>query len=460
MSALDNIRNRLRSHLNKKTGSSKSMSFAAVGTSLPEVPRAVEKRGQDYVSYGEYNLYPNLLSDLKYISPIHNAILSTAADMIAGDGFLINGAKTADESLVKYGTLSTDQKEKYDSFILNENDRMTLHEIRQKLSFDYKEQGACAYEVVYSLDFQSINRIKYVDVKNVRAGKMVDNVVKYYWYSRDWSNPRNPENKPNRIQAADFKDARNPESKTREINQLVYLRRGSMDYYGEPDYTGGLTWIQTDGQMGIFHLSNIENGMNPSLLMKFFQEPATEADKQSILNEIRNRFIGPKRTGKHMVTFSDGKDLAPEIAPIQTSNLDKQLLNLAELCDKKILTGHKLTSPLLAGISVSGQLGGNVELETAYRIYDKTRISPYRNSMDSSFNKILTYNGVGVVVRTNPYDPFSENTKVDLNPINSAINSLSPLVANKVLESMSLDEIRSLVGLGKATPNNTPTVTV
>lgn len=459
MSIISNIRGKLKQELNRSMPKEKS-EFTAVEMAIPDFPKLIEKKGQDWVSFGDRNLNPQLLADLKYGSAIHNAIISTAADMITGDGLLINGAKSPEESHAKYQQLPVESQKAYDFFLANPNNDLSTLEIKQKVSFDFKEQGACSYEIIFSSDFTNIATIKYVDVKNVRAGKMVNDVVKSYWYSKDWENITKIENKPVEIMAADFNVSKDPAVKGKSINQLVYIKRGSLKYYGEPDYIGGLTWIQTDFQMGIFHLSNIENGMNPSMVLKFYKVPATENDKQDILEKIKKQFVGPKKTGRHMVFFSEGKDLSPDINPVQTSGLDKQLLNLAELCDRKILTAHKLTTPLLAGISTSGQIGGNVELEVGYKIYDKTRMAPYRNQIDLSFNKILTYNRTGVVVKTNPYNPFATQTSVDSNPVNTALNALSPLVANKVLEKMTDDEIRGIVGLkaGANLPPASPTV--
>jgi len=429
----------------KPAGNSSVSKVGSLEFSISEIPRIKEEKNKDWVSFGDNNLYPLQISDLKYGSPIHNAIVSTAGDMISGDGFLFDGAKTKEESDAKYAALSPEIKAKYDSFLKNENDSMTLEEIDAKISFDFKEQGACAVEIIYNTAHDTISRIKYVDVKNLRAGKMDGDIIKWWYYSKDWKDSKKGGFNPRKIAAFDPK---NKEA----ANQIAYLKRGSLEYYGEPDYAGALTWIQTDFQMGIYHLSNLENGMNPSLHLQFYELPRDEEDKQRILSEIRRSFVGANKTGKHMVSFSDGTALAPKYEPLQVNNLDKQLLLLAELCDRKILTGHKLTSPLLAGISVSGQLGGNTEIEKAFNIYDKTRISPYRKLKDAMYNNILEINGVTFKIQTNPYNPFIQEDSG--NPVTNAINTLSPLVANKVLESMTANEIRALIGLDKT---NVPT---
>lgn len=393
MSLIDKIRSQLKDELKGRSASGSQVSY--VEMSIPEIPKICEKRGKDWVYHGDDNLYPYKISDLKYGSAIHNALINSAADMIAGEGFLINDSKTPEESLMAYNSLTPEVKKRYDSFLKNEEDPLTLEEINKKHAFDIKEQGSFCFEVIYNTKMTSIARIKYVDTRSVRAGKMEEDVVKSYWISRDWRN------------AKDYKPKEVPAFGTGgSLNELVYVKRGSLEYYGEPDWIGALTWVQTDFQMGIFHLSNIENGMNPSMKLQFYKLPVDETDKQNILDDIRRSYVGARKTGKHMVFFSEGKELAPTVEPFQTSNLDKQLLLLAELCDKKILTGNRLTSPLLAGISVSGQIGGNTELETAYKIYAKTRIMPMSRMITDSYNKVLEFNKIDVKVKTNPFNPF------------------------------------------------------
>jgi hypothetical protein len=390
MSLIDELRARLKKEP-KKVDSVDYLEFG-----ITDTPRIVEKKGHDWVFYGEDNLYPLKISDFKHGSAIHNSILKTASKMIAGDGFLINGAKTPEESLLKYNSLEPAVRSAYDLFLSNKYNKLNIEKIKRKLAGDLKEYGAYCYEVILNNEKNKIATVKYVDVKNIRAGKMENDEVKSYWYCRDWSEWR--KNKPKEIKAFDVNN--------KDLNQLVYEKIGNLEYYGEPDYSGALTWIQVDFQMGIFHLSNLENGMNPSIKLQFYKVPSTETDKQNILNDIKRAWVGPKNTAKHMVFFSDGKELAPDVSPITPSGLDKQLVLLAELCDKKILTGHQLTSPLLAGVSISGQLGGNVELEKAFKIYDKVVIAYYRNMIAESFQKILEFNKIPVNIEINPFNPF------------------------------------------------------
>jgi len=379
-------------------------SMSVFATSIPEVPKILEKRNVDYVFYGEDNLYPLQLFDLPFGSAIHNSIIKTKVKMTHGDGFLINGAKTKEESLSNYQSLPSAVKTDFDLIFLNLNGTEPLLKITERLANDLQKYGAFCYEVVYNLDFTKIVTIKYVDVKYIRAGKINESgEIEFYYHSRDWTSVRKPGGAPKKIKAFDIDD--------REYcNQLVYEKIGDLEYYGVPSYIGAITWIYTDFQMGLFHKSNLENGMNPGLALKFYKLPASENDRDDIMGNLKAQFKGAKNTGKHMVFFSDGKELAPDIQAIETSGLDKQLLLLAELCDKKILTGHQLTSPLLAGVSVSGQLGGNTELQTAFQIFDKVSMEADRNYLVNSINKIFAVNKTAVKLDILPFTPFTTTT--------------------------------------------------
>jgi hypothetical protein len=430
----------------------KNYSFGSVDYTIDNIPCIIEKRNDPWVIYGENNLYPLQVSDLRNGSAIHNSIVKTKAKMTAGDGFLINGAISEEESKVKYDSLPSAVKTEYDLFLTNPHNSEDLTQVTEKLADELQEQGQYCYEVIFNNDFSKIVRTKYVKTEYIRSGKMVGDKVQSYWYSRDWTKTKQSEFKPVEIPVFDGVN------KT-SLNQLVFEKIGKQDYYGELPYKGALNWIMIDFKMSIFHLSNLDNGMNPSMWFKYYKLPETEEQKQEIINNHKKAFKGVSNAGKFQISFSNGKELAPDIMPIANSNLDKQLLNLTEICDKKILTGHQLTSPLLAGVAVSGQLGGNTELETAYKILDNMSIEADRKHIERSLQKVLDYNKTPIQLAINPFNPFKEKAIVKASGgVTEAINTLSPLVANKVLESMTADEIRNLIGLAPAKVTIQPTV--
>lgn len=384
--------------LSKTVSSGNSVNFASVDYTIPNIPLIIERRSDPWVWYGEDNLYPLAVSDLRNGSGIHNSIVKTKTKMTAGDGWLLNGAKTEEESKAVYQSLPT--KAEFDNFMKNPFDGMNINAVHNRICDDYQEQGQFAVELVFNNDFTKIARVKYVKVENLRAGKVGENGdVESYYYCKDWRNPKRKGNEPKEIKVF---TGRNKS----DLNQLYFVKMGNNEYYGELPYKGCLNWIQIDFKMSLYHLSNIDNGMNPGMIFKFYKVPNGENDKQAIIDNLKKTYKGALKAGNPLVLFSENKELSPDISPADVSNIDKQQMVLAELCDKKILTGHQLTSPLLAGVSISGQLGGNVELEKAYMIYDNVTIKADRMDVERFWSRILEYNKLGVQMEINPFNPF------------------------------------------------------
>lgn len=363
----------------------------------PEIPTIKEVRGKDWVYYGLDNLYPNKLNELLNQSAIHNAIVTGKANMMAGNGFLINDSKTKDESDLAYNALPPNVKLLLDNFIENKNGEDDVYDIISKMSKDYQTYGSMALEVVWSMDFSTISTLKYVDTKNIRSGKYENGKICSYWYSRNWSDVKNYI--PNEIHSFNTTDKEH-------YNQLIFIKNGTLDYYGEPFYKGSLTWIDIDAKMANFHLSNIENGFAPSMTLKFYQKPSGPEEQAKIVSSIKKQYSGGSNAGKALIFFSDGKDLAPDVDAINVSNLDKQYLALSDLAVQNILTGGQVTSPALFGIQTPGSLSQGTELQTAYNIYNKSVIAPDRLKLDKLFNKILKINKIDVKLVIAPFNPL------------------------------------------------------
>ena len=396
MSILDTI----RKQINPKQGP-KNFSFRSLVYSPSETPKIVEKPNCKFVWWGETNLYPHQLFDLKYGSPIHNSILKTKAKMMAGDGLLFNTAKTKEESDNIYNGFQGTTKIEVDHILNNKYGGHKLEDLQDLLAQDFQDYGAYCFKRVYNNNFTKIAAYKYVKVDNIRPGKMEDGKVKVYYYHEDWTKHKRSDFNPTPIYAYDENDKEHTE-------QLVYRKVGNMDYFGIPSYSGALTWIHTDVQMGIFHKSNIENGMNPGLHFKFYRKPASIEEEDRIIYNLDREYKSAMNAGRRIISFNDGKDDAMEIAPVEISNLDKQLLLLAELCDQKILTGHQLTTPILAGITSKGFTSGGAELLVGYQIFDGVAMASDRKVLANDIQEWFTFNNTGVKVEINKFKPFED----------------------------------------------------
>lgn len=363
--------------------------------SRPELPSIKEVKNKDWIEFGADNLYPERLLEYLNTSAIHNAIVMSKAKIVAGNDVLFNGQK-----ITEY--LNTAPNPKVNHFYNNpsSNNYENLNDIVYKLSFDYQIFGAFALEVIWSTDFTQIAKINHIDVSKVRCGKMTEGEIKKFYFSKDWANYK----KCGVSEIATF----DPEDKE-HYNQLIYVRnwRSGMDYYGMPDYISALAYISIDSQMGQFHLSNINNGFSPSMTLKFYKKPGSPEERDEIVRQINKQFSGTKNSGKAMIFFSDGKELAPDIDPINVTGLDKQYMQMAEQVVQQIIAAHRVTTPMILGIAVPGKLGYSNELEMSYKAFDKYVITPEQHVIERVLNKIGEINQLGTTMTLEKLNPFA-----------------------------------------------------
>jgi len=346
-------------------------------------PLIREVMGKDYIEYGteDYrNLYPQFLIDLYYNSSTHAAIVNTTSDMIAGEGLTVEEG----DNLNAYVKLK--------KFLAHANSKgESLHDIVKKLSFDFKLQGAYALNVVWSKDRTSISELYHIPVERIRMGKPdVTGRVKEYYISADWKQPR--KHKPQAVPAFSLTDRTNP-------NAIIYdgMYSPNMQLYKTPDYAAACNWCLVDQKVAEFHLANIENGFAGSYFINFSNGVPTFEERREIENSIKDKFTGSSNAGKFVLTFSDDKNRTPEIIPISVSDADKQYLALQELLTQNILTGHRITSPMLFGIKNNTGIGNNAdEMNQAYEMYLNTVVKPYQKNILSCLSKLFEVNDMNL----------------------------------------------------------------
>jgi hypothetical protein len=259
-------------------------------------------------------------------------------------------------------------------------------------------------------------------------------------------------------------------------SQILYFKeyRAGVNTYSLPDYRGAISYIELDISIGEYHLNTINNGMFSSKLINLNGGKVSQEEEDRIERQFQNKFSGSKNAGKFMLAFNDSKENEPSIIDLSGTELDKHfdLLNLT--VQQEIFSGHKITSPMLFGIKTEGQLGGRSEMREAYQLFQNTYVNAKQRALEEVLNYLLKFNDVMAQLELKPTEPisfeFSEaiisanmtqdeiREKLGLAPIEkketqgaqdiiNSLNSLSPLIATKVVESMDVNELRQLIGL-------------
>ena len=369
-------------------------------------PVVAEVRGKDWIEYGTEdwkNLYPQFLIDLYYSSSISAAIINATAEMIAGEDLIIEDEDDRD----------TEARVKLQNFMDRANGNESLHEVLKKAAFDFKLQGAFALNIIWSKDRTQIAEIYHVAVEKIRCARPDEfGKTPGYYISSDWSNTR--QNKPYYVPAFNANDRTC-------ANQIMYsgLYSPNMNSYYTPDYVSCNNWALIDSRVSEYHLNNISNGFAGSFMISFANGIPTAEERNQIERSLTDKFCSESNAGKFVLTFSDDKTRTPEITPISPDKLSEQYIALQELLTQNILSGHRVTSPMLMGIKSDTGLGNNAdELNSAANFYHNTVIVGFQDMIVKQLRKIFKINNMDMPVNFVQLKPITlEFTSEDLKGI-------------------------------------------
>lgn len=340
-----------------------------------ELPQPKEQKGYDWVLYGQHNQFPLDLLEYRNSSSLHDSIIESKTNLIAGNGFMFDATRELSNQFIVDNWKLVPFWRKLDKiFWLVTRDQQTF--------------GYSCFEIIYSMDRTRIVDMNWIDASRIASGKRNEvGEVDCYYYSENWSNIK--QYLPRKIEAY------NPNGEG--LRQLLFIKRedNNMDYYSLPTYYSALRWIKADGLMAEYNLAAINNGFSPSIVFKFYKKPSPE-ERRMNSEAIKAQHGGAKNAGKAIILYSDGKDLAPDIDTLDATNIDARLLQVADQIVQQIITAHR-AHPQLLGIQTPGKLGYSSELLQSWEIFDAMVIKPERKLLLDAFKEVLVYNGVARV---------------------------------------------------------------
>jgi DNA-binding MarR family transcriptional regulator len=418
------------------------------------LPIYKEVKGKDWIYYGERNDYPNYLLRLYNNSAKHNAIVTGKVDYICGNGWSVK-AEDEMQKAKAYGMINKVNSEEE-----------SLNELTKKLTTDMTIFGGYYLQVIWTKATGEIAELYHVDYYKVRTN--ADNSEFYVsdnWIKNDNVNPR-----------PDYEAFPAFDPNNRTGSQILYFKeyRAGANTYSLPDYRGAISYIELDISIGEYHLNTINNGMFSSKLINLNGGKVSQEEEDRIERQFKDKFSGSKNAGKFMLAFNDSKENEPSIVDLSGTELDKHFDLLNKTVQTEIFSGHKVSSPMLFGIKTEGQLGGRSEMREAYELFQNTYVNTKQRNLEETVNYLYKFNDLSALLELRKTEPinfeFSEaiisanmtqeeiREKLGLNPIEkkesqgsqdiiNSLNSLSPLIATKVVESMDVNELRGLIGL-------------
>ena len=108
---------------------------------------------------------------------------------------------------------------------------------------------------------------------------------------------------------------------------------------------------------------------------------------------IKGRSQALEDAGEIIITFSNGKDQAPEVHQLNGNDLDKRYEILQNSVQQNILVAHSITSPKLFGIIQEGSFNSAEALEL-FEIFKNSYIDMRQRRLEWMLNKMVELSGV------------------------------------------------------------------
>ena len=368
--------------------------------------------------FGTDNLYPEMLNQMYFSSPLHGAIVDFKTNAVIGGGFNLTTDK-----------LTPQEKLEMFTFEKKANLKHTVKAVTKQLILHNR-----VYFKLYFGENRKLIKIENVSPEKVRVGRD----KKMYFLCDDWSRRIGIEEiKPYHITCKDH-----CQLFTYEVKSV------GQDYYSLPTYTSALNFAFLSGELSYFAKSNIQNSVFPSFAMMFPKRPQSEEEKHMIKETI-DRLKGAANAGKAVAFFANSADQLPKIESLPTNGNDKLFHEASALNTEQICFAHTI-DPILMGIRTTGALGSGSDIKQAYVIFEKNVVMELRQQVTTIFQELLTIARIPADFTINNFQIINETIvelEGDSSKTNDALNSLSPLVATKVLETMTINEIRALASL-------------
>ena len=356
-------------------------------------PKFEEKKGKNYVEFGDRNNYSNYLISLFGESPKHGAIVKGKVNYIFGKGF---------EDIEKKANSQGE----------------TWNQILKRSILDDELHGGFYLQVLWNA-LGNIAEVYHIEFQKVRASKD----LKKFYIKDDW-------------ELSDFKEkAREYPAFNLNDNtgvQILFVKQYNpkSDIYPLPSYFQGLNYIESDIQVSRHILGNAKHNFVATKLINFNNGLPQEEEQEEVERDLKRKFANHDGD-RVVIAFNPSKENAVDIIDLGETSLTKEdFTNINNLIQQEIFACHQVTSPTLFGIKTEGQLGARNEIRDAYQIFQNTYVNERQQEHEQTFTTIMNLAGIPGEHTITPVEPLSFEF------------SEAVLAAN-----MTRDEIREKLGL-------------
>lgn len=343
---------------------------------IPKViPNQVRMSQNDWVNYGDNNLFPDFLMESVKKSENHSAFISLRENMFKGSGLSYSDAtKGFLEALDEDGT--------------------TIEDLWEDWATDMSIMETFAVFVRYNKTKTQIVALDYVDSSKVRPSKTYEvdkdgnptSKLRGYWVCPDWQY---------HTQFPPVMYERFNPGNINETTQLHFYhkRANGQPYLPEVSYVSCLNYVQMEDETSKYGLNTMLNGFFASAILSVTASMSDE-QKEAFKRNVRDSFTGSENASKLMVMVQESKD-GVQVTPISSGDNTNMLKALGDRAQQAIATAHRC-HPSLASIQVATGLSSDAALlRTAQEQFQNNVVTHLQKPVVSFLDKVFKFNGIG-----------------------------------------------------------------
>jgi hypothetical protein len=343
------------------------------------IPLMEEKRGYDYIPFGDRNDYPTYLLWLYNKSAKHNAIINGKCVYIIG-----NGIDTEDP----LGKM----------FLQKANESQSWNQLMKLAALDIENFGGVYFQVIPKLS----GGYNYYHIAYERIRSNEQNSE--FYYKKKWE--------MNLIKPEKCYPKFRPGITETSIFYFKEYRCGK-NVYALPSWVAACNWVESDIEVSRHTLTNAKTGFSASKFINFYNGEPNEEKKFKIQTRLENAATGAEGK-KLLIAFNNSTTSKPTIDDLGQSDLTKEdFTTVDNLITNNMFSGHNITHPLLFGIQQEGKLGSATELKTAYEIFKNTYITHKQKQIE----EIVGYFSGVAGVDADYYIKDVEPVGIELDPV-------------------------------------------
>lgn len=361
-----------------------------------EKERTIEDKG--FYRFGDDNMFPQYLAELKRKSSTHRAILSQKATYTAGSKITTANAKL-------------------EPYIKEVNPLgQSLRNLFRLVVDDFYTFGNSYIEFV---EYEGGCNMYHIDSTMVRVGKNLESV----YINPDWKH-------------YDVKD-----KEVRKVPMFPNFKNGRSvlmfkDYesgfqrYGIPDYIAAAESgsIEIDYLIQKYNRSKFENGFMPSAIIEI-DGAMSDGEAEELISLAQDKLTGEGNNGKILFLVKDGVGGGSSNVQILKDDKDGSFMEYQELTRNNIVTAHRW-QPALSGIVSSGKMNNTgSEIRISYDLVMRTviqdTIEQVFKPMRDALSKVLSLDASDLEVQFE--SPIGFAADIDISKI-ADVNELRTLI--------------------------------